>query len=185
MARAQEVRLTHADYLTLPEDGRRYEIIAGELVVSPSSTLSHQRVVMNALRLLFAWLAEHPAGELFTAPLDVIMANDTVVQPDIVYVTHERLPEVAGKWIHGAPDLVVEVLSPSTRARDLTVKRKVYAQFGVREYWVLDPESRALTILGLSGKRYQELASGVGTRPLASSVLAGLRISPADLFRRK
>lgn len=117
------------------------------------------------------------------APLDVILAEDTVVQPDLVYISHERLATITASWIHGAPDLVVEVGSPSTRARGLTTRRRIYARFGVSGYWLADPATRVLSILVLSGRRYRQLASGSCEASLDSQVLPGRSVVPAAVFR--
>jgi Uma2 family endonuclease len=183
MGAPEEVRLTYADYRQLPEDGRRYEILEGRLEVSPSATLVHQTVVARLMALLLPWILERDLGRLLTAPLDVILSNDTIVQPDLLFVSRERLKAIAGRWIHGCPDLVIEVLSQSTSSRDLGAKRQIYARFGVQEYWIVDPEARSITLLALDGSAYRELGSGTGDRCLRSSILAGFQIVPAQVFQ--
>lgn len=141
--------LTYADFLTLPDDGCRYEVLTGTVVKEPPPSTPHQAVV----RQLFFALGEQldAAGRrgLFVAPIGVVLAEDTVVQPDVLYVRPERLRIVHPDAIHGTPDLVAEVASPSTRRRDLGIKRDLYARHGVPEYWVVDPDGRRVYAFGV------------------------------------
>ena len=180
MPHAQPVHLTYADYVELPADGRCYEIIRGKLYVSPSPFSVHQLVL--ATRRSFR--REHGLGKVLFAPLDVILADDSVVQPDLIYISEVRRPAIKGRWIHGAPDLVVEVLSESTSRKDRLVKRQLYAEYGVRESWLVDVEARSISLLGLRSRQraYATIASGTGDRPLGSRVLAGLELRPSDVF---
>jgi Uma2 family endonuclease len=183
MGRPQEIQLTYADYRELPEDGRRYEIIHGSLEVSPSATLIHQTIVSRLMAMLLPFIEGRKLGRLLTAPMDVILSQDTVVQPDLLFIAAPRLKDMGGDFVHGAPDLVIEVLSPGTQARDRGVKRHLYARFGVREYWQVDPDGRSVTILGLKGKAYREVAAGTGDAPLSSSVLEGFTLVPSKIFQ--
>ncbi|MBI4863158.1 MAG: Uma2 family endonuclease [Candidatus Riflebacteria bacterium] len=183
MGVAERIRLTYADYRLLPEDGRRYEILHGLLEMSPSALAAHQAVVTRLMALLLPWILTHRLGRLFTAPMDVILAEDSIVQPDLLFITEARAPALIKDWIHGAPDLVAEVLSPGTAARDRGVKKQLYARFGVREYWLVDPESRTVTILTLKARGYHELVSGSGTCQLKSSILSGFEFTPESVFQ--
>lgn len=139
MSTESTTRLTYEDYLLLPDDGRRHEIIDGEHYVTPSPITKHQALSRNLEYALYDFLQKHPLGEMFHAPYDVIFSDTDVVQPDIVYVSRERVEIITEKHIQGAPDLVIEILSESTRKTDEVVKRKLYERFGVAEYWVIDP----------------------------------------------
>lgn len=133
------------DYMALTEfDDKRYEVLDGELVMTPSPMTRHQRVARNLFVALIASKAATSAGEFFFAPYDVILGANTVCQPDILFVRSERASIIGDKNVQGAPDLVVEVLSPSTRKRDAVVKRALYAQAGVAHCWILDPDERTL-----------------------------------------
>jgi Uma2 family endonuclease len=134
-----DIRLTYEDYCLLPNDGKRYEIIDGELFVSPSPVEVHQRFVTNLAILLGTFVKNHRLGELYVAPFDVVFSQFDVVEPDLLYVSKERASVVGPANVQGAPDLVVEVLSESTEKADRATKLKLYARFGVKEYWILDP----------------------------------------------
>jgi len=178
----EKVHLTYADYRRLPEDGRRYELFEGTLEVSPSATLAHQLAVMRLIARLLPWIEERKLGLLLTAPLDTILSESTILQPDILFVSNERKKDLVGQWIHGAPDLCIEVLSPGTADRDRGIKRQLYARYGVKEYWLVDPETCSVTIHSLRGRHFRELVSGTGDRIVTSAVLAGFKLRPADLF---
>jgi Uma2 family endonuclease len=141
------LKLTYDDFLLFPDDGNRHELIDGEHYVTPSPTLRHQRISRRLLGLIDGWLQSHPLGEIFHAPLDVILSNIDVLEPDLLYVSNERAGELlAGQHVTGAPDLVIEIGSPGTRQRDETIERRGYEQFGVREYWIVDPETDVVRI---------------------------------------
>ena len=135
------LKLTYDDYLLFPDDGMRHELIDGEHYVTPSPNLRHQSISGRLYLMIGNWLTDHPRGRLFYAPLDVILTRFDVVEPDLLYVSNERAPDLlSGKWVTGAPDLAIEIGSPGTRSRDETIKRQLYAREGVAEYWIVDPE---------------------------------------------
>jgi Uma2 family endonuclease len=138
-----KLKLTYQDYVLLPDDGKRYEILDGDLYVTPSPTARHQEVSFNLTLALGQYVRAHGLGKVLAAPLDVILADDSIAQPDILFVSNERLP-IVRDWVHGAPDLVIEILSPGTRERDRTLKRRLYARHGVRELWLVDPEAKTV-----------------------------------------
>lgn len=129
--------LTYADLEHFPDDGLRREIIDGDLVVTPAPALRHQRAVARLTALFLAYVDVH-GGDAFPAPTDVYLADDTVVEPDVVLVLAANLDRLEEKFVRSAPDLVVEVSSPSTRRVDLVRKREAYERFGVPEYWFVD-----------------------------------------------
>ncbi len=133
-------RYTYADYEKLPDDGRQYQVIEGELFVTPAPVPKHQLVAGAIYGEMRAHVRTHGLGVVFVSPIDLMLADDTVVQPDVAFVAADRKDLIGEKFLERAPDLVVEVLSPSTRRIDLVRKRKVYEEHGVREYWVVDPE---------------------------------------------
>ncbi|MBI4871301.1 MAG: Uma2 family endonuclease [Candidatus Riflebacteria bacterium] len=176
-------RITYAQYRQLPDDGKRYEVIDGELYVTPSPVWTHQRISFWITCLIGGWIEQNGLGCLQSAPLDVILSDDTIVQPDHLFIRKERVPTIVGQWVHGQPDLAIEILSPSTAGRDQVVKRSAYARHGISEYWIVDPETRSVTVLVLKGKHYAKLGSVCGDRFISSSVLSGLPVHAADLFR--
>lgn len=141
-----DIRLTYDDICLLPNDGKRYEIIDGELFVTPAPMTPHQRVVTRLTSYLFAFLEVHPLGEVFVSPYDVVFSRFDVVEPDLLYISKDRAGIITRKNVQGAPDLVVEVLSENTANIDRTTKLKLFARFGVREYWIIDPEKIAAEI---------------------------------------
>lgn len=138
-------KLTYADFEQLPDDLLRHEIIDGEHCVTPAPSTRHQRVTRRLLMALGTFLEHHPLGEVFCAPFDVLLSHHDVVEPDLIYVSNERLPLLTAKNLQGPPDLVVEILSPGTKRRDLTLKRDLYRRVGVREYWLVDPDANGVT----------------------------------------
>lgn len=181
MSTPASLRFTYDDYLLLPED-RRYEIIDGDLFMTPAPGTPHQRVVGNLYLRLRRYVEDHQLGEVLIAPCDVVLSPTDVVQPDLLFVAASRAAIVGEKFISAAPDLVVEVLSPSTEDRDRTVKTKLYARFGVRELWIADPETKRIEVLTNSGDGFrQEAVFGLGT-VLRSALLPGLEIPIAEVF---
>ncbi|MBX3471533.1 MAG: Uma2 family endonuclease [Planctomycetes bacterium] len=178
-----QVRYTYEDYRQLPGDGQRYEVLDGELIVSPSPSRRHQELSKRLQYQLYRHVeVEHRLGEVFNAPFDVILSEDNVVQPDLLFVATSRLAVFSERGLEGAPDLVVEILSPSTRARDCGRKREVYARFGVRELWLVDPERDAVDVFErVAGDLAATGTYGRGDA-LASRVVPGLRVELASVF---
>ncbi|MFG0318939.1 MAG: Uma2 family endonuclease [Planctomycetota bacterium JB042] len=174
---------TYADYCALPDDGRRYQIVEGELFVNPAPIVKHQAVLLNlyaALRVR----AEREGGLCLASPIDVLLADDTVVQPDLVYLAKARRPAPDAKNLTEAPDLVVEVLSPSTRRLDVVRKRAVYAGHGVREFWIVDPELDRVEVLVADGRGGLEARPPVSEGAVRSEVvLPGFEVPIDELFR--
>ena len=141
------VRFTYHDYLLVPDE-RRAEIIDGDLIREPSPGYGHQLVVKNLLRLLDRHVGLLKPGVVLQGPLDVILSDEDIVLPDIIYISRERY-SIIRKNIHGAPDLVVEVLSPRDAARDRELKMKLYAKYGVKEYWLADPQTETVEVYAL------------------------------------
>ena len=174
--------LTYDDLLQMPDDGQRYEIIDGELIVTPSPTANHQRVLVQLIRLLDAFVLEHGGGELFVAPFDIQLGYHDIVEPDLLFIASEqgRVPGEHHKF-EGSPDLVVEIISPSSRQTDRVKKMALYARSGVQEYWIADPVERTLVVNVLEGQTYRP-APPNAEGWLASRVLPGLRLDPTTIF---
>ncbi|MGH9328559.1 MAG: Uma2 family endonuclease [Terriglobia bacterium] len=141
-----DIRLTYEDYCLLPNDGKRYEIIDGELFVSPSPVTAHQRFVTNLAYYLVDFVKKRSLGEVYVAPFDVVFSQFDVVEPDVLYISKSRSSILTKANVQGAPDLVVEVLSEYSEKTDRTTKLKLYARFGVEEYWIIDPVACAADI---------------------------------------
>jgi Uma2 family endonuclease len=153
------VKLTYEDYLSLPEDGKRHELIDGEHYVTATPNRRHQAIVANLLGMIWSYLQQQPIGRVFTAPFDVIFSDFDVVEPDVLYLSRERMAQIeTSPWVRGAPDLVIEIGSESTRRRDETIKRRLYERFGVSEYWVVDPEIDVIKLYRRAGDRVERAA---------------------------
>jgi Uma2 family endonuclease len=174
-------KYTHADLLAIPYDGKRREIVDGEMVVSPSPSLTHQRVLRSLAYALMKYLEANPIGEVFVAPLDVILGELDVLEPDIFFVLNEHRP-ILRDWVRGAPDLVVEILSPTTAANDRGPKLKAYARHQVPEYWIVDPESCTLEVYRLAQNGYELTRIFSVEEALTSTLLPGFSVALGSLF---
>ena len=178
----QSRSLTFEDLQRMRETrNERLELIEGELFVTPSPSPLHQ-FVSGRLQFLFKQkVLELGFGLVFNAPLDVRLAHDSIVQPDLIFVMPDRRPAVTAARVEGAPSLAVEILSPSTRAVDRTTKRDVYARYGVPEYWLVDTEARTVTVCSdLDRGRYN--VERVTSDTAASMIVPGLLVDLTDLF---
>jgi len=180
-----ELKLTYGEYLDFPRDGNRYEILDGELVVRPSAGRRHHRLVLRLSALVERFLARYALGQVFRGPLDVMLSETDVVQPDLLYLSKKRARRLTEACVQGAPDLIVEVSTPESRVSDRTQKREAYERFDLWEYWRFDLEWEAVEVYRRDVKhsltfrsRLEKSAGGVLTSPL----LAGLEISLPALF---
>lgn len=146
-ASSRTTRWTYAEFARLPSEGsQRYEVIAGELVVTPSPSLRHQRISIALAARLHTFVRDNRLGEVFAAPVDVLFAEGDYMEPDIVFVRNDHREFFTDRGIEGPPDLVVEILSASTAPRDRGIKLERYRHFGVPEYWMVDPDARAIEV---------------------------------------
>jgi Uma2 family endonuclease len=177
-------KLTYEDYVRIPDDGKRHEIIDGEHYVTASPFLRHQRIALRLAFRLEEFLRKHPLGELFIAPADVILSPHDIVVPDLLFVSDERASILTEKNIQGAPDLVIEILSNSTRRLDEVLKRRAYERFGAREYWSFDPQRKTTQVWERTtgGLRRRDLLSAAAGDVLTSPLLPGLEIPLAEIF---
>ncbi len=142
---------TYEEFARLPDDGNRYEVIAGDLYVTPAPGRIHQKVSARLIGLFLAWCEAHGAGDVYHAPFDVIFGEGDYLEPDLVFVRAERVDEVIrDRGIFGTPDLIVEILSDSTEGRDRGVKRERYAAYGVPEYWIVDTDAKHIEVYRLT-----------------------------------
>lgn len=175
-------KLTYEDYVSLPDDGRRYEILDGDLVVRPSPRLDHQRVAQELFVALREWSLRHRLGTAFVVPCDVILDDTTIVVPDLVFVSSSRAAIMTARAIEGAPDLIVEVLSESTERRDRGAKMKLYARYGVERYWIADSDARTLEVYALGEGGYTQLGTYRDDAIVPCDVPAGLELRLADVW---
>ena len=175
------IKFTYIDYKNTPED-KRYELLDGELVVVPSPRTDHQNTLLNLGIYLGVFVKERGLGNVYVAPFDVVLSDTDVVQPDILFVSNERAGIVTEDNVQGAPDLVIEILSPSTAERDRTLKRSLYARHGVREFWIVDTNAGRVEILTLGEQGFTLTATYGRDQELTSPVLEGLRIKLNEVF---
>ena len=174
--------LTYEDYAALPDDGRRYEIHDGELSVTPAPGTNHQRVSRNLYDVLGAYVKTQGLGEVLYAPVDVILANTTIVQPDLIFVAPAHASRVSRRGIEGAPTLAVEILSPSTTTIDRSRKLQLYARYGVPYYWIVDPEARTLEAYELTDGVYRLVTRAAGAASVSLPPFPDLAFVPDSLW---
>lgn len=172
---------TYDDYVRLPE-GAPYQLLGGKLVMTPAPSTKHQTVVQNIFLLLSGFLGSAEKGKIFLAPVDVFFSPTDICQPDVLYILPNRLSIIAEDKVNGAPDLIVEVLSPSTAYYDLRKKYKLYEQYGVREYWIADPMENSLEVYELRNGRFVLADRQEGTGEIASRLLPDFSVRLADVF---
>ncbi|QTA86418.1 Putative restriction endonuclease type II, DUF820 [Desulfonema magnum] len=195
MAHATTARLTpdspwpaqgewsYEDYLNLPDNGCRYEIIEGVLYVTNAPDIDHQFIVVKIVSQIEQFVAGNKLGYVLTAPFEVHLSEKSrPVQPDVLFITSERWPGSGAKYFEGAPDLVAEVLSPSSRRTDQVIKFIAYEQAKVPEYWIADPKTRSVQVFALDGEEYALSGEFAGEEVIESRILTGLKIVTASLF---
>jgi Uma2 family endonuclease len=180
---ATRVVLTYADLAALPADGKRYELHEGEIYVTAAPRPRHQQVIGN----LYLIIAEHVRrlglGEVFLSPIDVILAEVTVVEPDLIYLEGGRLERVSDRGVEGPPTLAIEVLSPTTASADRGVKQQLSARYGVLHYWIVDLDARVIETYHLAGKTYEPGPRLDGTPPATLPPFPDLLLDPAAVWR--
>lgn len=181
-----KIKFTYEDYKSLPEsETKRYELLGGELVMVPSPTEYHQRISGNLEFILRRFVRERDLGRVYDAPLDVVLGEGEereVVQPDIFFISKEREGIVTKEEIRGAPDLVIEILSPGTEERDRHYKKTLYARHGVKEYWLVDPEEKRVEVFTLGEKGFELVKAYRAEEVLRSPLLAGLEVALKEVF---
>jgi len=175
-------KMTYAQYCLLPEDGKQYEVIDGELFMTPAPRPKHQEIVVRLTEELSRFVREKSLGKVFVAPTDVLLEQHTILQPDVLFIHKERLEIVKEQAIEGAPDLVVEVLSPSTFYKDLRKKMTAYSQFGVQEYWIVDPETETIEVYARRDDKLQLAQKFSSGEAVESVLLPGLQLAVRDIF---
>ena len=172
---------TYEDYLKTPDDAR-YELIEGDLLMTPSPVTKHQRILRDLGFELLSFVRAKNLGEIFLVPHDVYFDNENVVQPDILFISRERLNLIGEKNMQGPPDLVIEILSESTAYRDLIQKKKLYARYCVKEYWIVIPEEESVGIYSIKNDVFILHKSFGKNETLESPVMKGLKIDLRTIF---
>ncbi|MFQ5901966.1 MAG: Uma2 family endonuclease [Thermodesulfobacteriota bacterium] len=174
-------RYTYEDYLKTPDD-ERYELIEGELIMTPSPKTDHQRISGRIDFALRRFVEENDLGEVFYAPYDVYLDEENCVQPDILFVSKERLNIIGENNIQGAPDLAVEIVSEGSVYRDVIQKKIIYARSGIKEYWIIAPQEKMVEVYFLKGKGYQLIKTCFYDDTLQSRLLKGFRVELKEIF---
>jgi Uma2 family endonuclease len=177
--------MTYAEYRALPDDGKRYELVDGvlrEMADMPAPTLAHQLASRGLFRKLDSFVAERKLGQMLYAPVDVYLADDLSYQPDILFVANESRAKLTKDEVNGPPDLVVEIVSPASRNIDRKEKAANYANYGVREYWLVYPEAWIIEVLELKEGKFQLLGRYGEGETVRSEVLAGLEFLAETVF---
>ncbi len=187
MATQAQMKFTYEDYKSLPYvERQRYELLEGELIpMTPSPGEAHQAVSIALSSALYRFVREQRLGRVYEAPFDVVLGErgeEQVVQPDILFIAQERRDIIHEEEIRGAPDLVIEILSPATAEKDRVFKRRLYAKYGVKEYWIVDPHEGTLEVLTLGEQGYERYGLYRKDEALTSPLLPGLRISLTEIF---
>jgi len=178
---SSRIKFTYQDYLHLGED-KRYQIIEGELKVVPSPGTSHQRVSGRLEFLLRDFVRHNRLGEIFDAPYDVVLSEENVLQPDILFVSQEHSEKITERNLQGAPDLLIEIISPASEYQDREIKRKLYAKFGVAEYWLVDPDKKTIEVASLGESGLETIAVYQENSSLESPLLRQLSLKLSEVF---
>ena len=179
---SQQIVLTFKEYEALPADGRRYEIHEGELSVTPAPSPRHQIISRNLFLVLHAHVKAKGIGEVLYAPLDVILSDTSIVQPDLVYLDPSRLGAISARGIEGPPTLAVEVVSPSTTLIDRSAKHQLYARHGIPFFWLVDPEGRSVEAFTLGTQGYSLALSASGREPVGLPPFPDLALVVSTLW---
>ena len=175
------LKFTVKDYMSTPND-KRYQLLDGEMIVMPSPVTKHQRILIGLFRAMHDIVTAGRLGEVFVAPYDVVLSNHDVAQPDILFVSNARSAIITEANIQGAPDLVVEILSPGTAVYDRGYKQALYGRHGVLEYWLVDPDAETLEVLTLGEQGLAPLATYRRGGMIASPLLDGLALEMDQVF---
>ncbi len=178
-----EKHYTVRDYEQLPEGAPYYQLIGGELVMSPSPTNLHQDIILNIAERLSPYVRQKKMGKIVLSPMDVHLTEADVYQPDLIFIRKENIHLLQpNDRIRFVPDLVVEVLSPSTRSYDYSHKKRIYCEQGVREYWIVDPDEGTIEIMVKEGAFYQTIALLNGQAMLESAMFPGFSMKVEEVF---
>lgn len=182
MAQPASLAITVHDYMGMPEGPPYFELVEGELFMSPPPLRIHQEIARNIVGVIWAYLEKRPLGKLYFAPFGVFLTEINAYQPDIVFVSNERKSALTDEGLSGAPDFVVEILSPSTSSLDKGAKKKIYAQCGVKELWLIDPKLKSIAVYILDESVETPSATYFGKGRFESEIFPELKFSCAKIF---
>jgi len=181
MIKTKTLAFTYNDYLAYTEHSdKRYELVEGELNMVPSPSFQHQKVLGRLFTILNNYVLKNNIGELVIAPIDLYIDDISTLQPDIVFISKEKSYIIENNRINGSPDLVIEIISPSTVIRDRDIKKKLYARAEIMEYWIVEPDKKEVEVYNLSEEGY--VLSGIHKNRLSSEIFAGLIINLSEIF---
>ncbi len=176
-------RMTYEEFMSLPEDNRRCELLSGWVVREPSPGQLHQAVVVNLCWLFRDHTRRTGKGQVYTGPFDTVLSAKDVVQPDLIYITANRTDIITSKNVEGAPDLAIEVISPYSARKDRILRLNLYARAGIREYWLVNPQEKTVEVFTLSGNGYEKLGCFTPGTPIRSRILPDFSPDATDVFR--
>lgn len=177
----EKKQYTYEDYLAITDD-KRYEIIDGGLFMVPAPNTKHQDISGNLEFFLRKFVKDSGLGKVFDAPTDVILSDDIVLQPDILFISKDRKEIIKKKGIFGSPDLVIEIVSPSTFVTDTITKKEIYEKFEVEEYWLVFPEDTVIEVFTIEEKKYVIHSHAVEKGKTNSKLLQGFEVDLKDIF---
>lgn len=177
-----KIVLTYDDYVLQPNDGKRYEILEGELAVTPAPSTRHQIASANLFKLVTRHVDDNSLGTLLYAPIDLILESTSVLQPDLLFVAKARHNIITDRAVEGAPDLVIEILSPTTSRTDRVTKAQIYARHRVPAYWIVDPEQETVEVYLLNLDSYRLTVTLQGEIPLPVPPFTDLKFAAKDIF---
>jgi len=178
----EEEIFTYQDYILFPDNGKRYQIIDGEIYMSPAPIPYHQKILANLEDILRQFVKTNKLGVVFFAPCDVLLSDVDVVQPDIFFISTERMGIIKNKYIEGAPDLVIEITSPYTKKLDKIQKKRLYEIYKVAEYWIVDVDKKTLEVFSLKDNTYKTIAVHKEEDVVASVLMKGLKFNLQEIF---
>ena len=180
--KSSATKMTYDLYRLLPDDGKRYELIDGELLMVPAPSPQHQDIVGRLFSQLLVHVEANRLGKVFISPIDVLFEEHLVLQPDIIFVSRERQEIIGEEAIHGAPDLAIEILSPSSFYHDLRRKMRLYSHSSVQEYWIVDPEKQTIDLYARAGDELQLTRQFASHELFESPLLPGFRLAVNSIF---
>ncbi len=180
----EKKKYTYQDYCQLPNEVRA-EVLDGELLMSPSPFRKHQEISWKIEFAIGKWVEENRRGKIYNAPFDVVLSQYDIVQPDLLYISYERKSILTEANVQGAPDLVIEILSSGDKKRDTVKKKAIYEKYGVKEYWIVDPDSETISVFILEGNNFQEKGIYKRNQILESPLLPGFSLVLEDVFQSR
>ncbi len=172
---------TYTDYLTL-DDEKRYEIIEGELFMAPAPLVFHQEISSELFGMIWTFVKKNELGKVLAAPIDVILSDNSITQPDIVFVAKDNYQVIAKHGLIGPPDFVVEIISPSSIRRDRHQKKMLYEKFGIKEYWIVDPANKSIEQFNIVDGKYELTGFAAEKGTVISQVIDGLEIKVEEIM---